>query len=54
MKGTRFKAVTSIQQTVAGELKAILEEAFSRTFDSLWERRKCSAEASWDHIERRY
>jgi hypothetical protein len=32
MKGTRFKAVSSIQQTVMTELKAIWEEAFSRAF----------------------
>jgi transposase len=37
MKGTRFEAVSSIQQTVTRELKAIREEAFSGTFDSLHE-----------------
>jgi hypothetical protein len=32
MKGTRFKDVSSIQQTVMGELKATQEEAFSWAF----------------------
>jgi hypothetical protein len=35
MNGPRFEAVTSIQQTVTRELKAILEEALSRSLDSL-------------------
>jgi hypothetical protein len=39
-EGARFQAVSSIQQTVTGELKAIREEAFSRAFDSLYERCK--------------
>jgi hypothetical protein len=34
-KGTRFETVSSIQQTVTRELKAIREEAFSRASDSL-------------------
>jgi hypothetical protein len=38
MKGTRFEDVSSIQQTVMRELKAIMEEAFSWAFDSLYER----------------
>jgi transposase-like protein len=37
MKGTRFEAISSIQQTVTRELKAIWEEAFSRAFDSLYD-----------------
>jgi hypothetical protein len=39
-KGTEFEAASSIQQTVTRELKAIQEEAFSRSFDSLYERCK--------------
>jgi hypothetical protein len=35
MKGTRFEAVSSIQQTVMRELKAIRDESFPRAFDSL-------------------
>jgi hypothetical protein len=38
MKGKRFEAVSSIQQTVTRELKAIWEEAFSLAFDLLYER----------------
>jgi hypothetical protein len=37
MKGMRFETVSSIQQTVTRELKAIREEAFSQAFDSLYE-----------------
>jgi hypothetical protein len=37
MKGTRFEAVSSIQQIVIRELKAIREEVFSQVFDSLCE-----------------
>jgi hypothetical protein len=51
MKGARFEAVSSIQQTVMRELKAIEEEAFSRAFNSLYERRKACAEAGRDYIE---
>jgi hypothetical protein len=36
----RLEAVSSIQHTVTRELKAIREEVFSRTFDSLYERCK--------------
>jgi histone-lysine N-methyltransferase SETMAR len=43
-KRTRFEDVSSIQQTVTRELKAIWEETFSRTFDSLYERCKRCAE----------
>jgi transposase len=51
MKGTRFEAVASTQQTVTRELKAIREEAFSRAFDSLYERCKRCAEAGGDYIQ---
>jgi hypothetical protein len=51
MKGTTFEAVSSIQQTVARELKAIRKEAFSWAFDSLYERCKRCAEADRDYIE---
>jgi hypothetical protein len=51
MKGTRFEAVSPLQQTVTRELKAIREEAFSRAFDSLYERCKRCAEAGGDYIE---
>jgi hypothetical protein len=44
MKGTRFKAASSIQQTLMRELKAIWEEAFSWEFDLLYERYKHYAE----------
>jgi hypothetical protein len=37
MKGTRIEAVLSVQETVIRELKAIREEAFSRSFDLLYE-----------------
>jgi hypothetical protein len=51
MKGTKFEAVSSIQQAVTRELKAILEESFPRAFDSLHERCKRCAEAGGDYIE---
>jgi hypothetical protein len=51
MKGTRFEAVSWIQQTVTRELKAIWEETFSWAFDSLYERCKLCAEAGEDYIE---
>jgi hypothetical protein len=51
MKGTRFEAVSSVQQTVTRELKAIREEAFSRALDSLYERCKLCAEAGGDYTE---
>jgi hypothetical protein len=51
MKGTRFEAVSSIQQTVTRELKAMRDEAFSRASDSLYERCKRCAEAGGDYIE---
>jgi hypothetical protein len=37
MKGTIFEDVSSIQQIVTRELKAIREEEFSRAFDSLYD-----------------
>jgi hypothetical protein len=51
MKGMRFEAVSSIQQTVTRELKAIWEEVFSRAFDSLYELCKRCAEAGGNCIE---
>jgi hypothetical protein len=36
-EGMRFKAVSSIQETVMRELKMIWEEAFSRAFCLLYE-----------------
>jgi histone-lysine N-methyltransferase SETMAR len=48
MKGTRLDVVPSIQQTVTRVLKAIRKEAFSLTFDSLYERCKYCAEADRD------
>jgi hypothetical protein len=50
MKGTRFEDVCSIKQTVTTELKAIREEAFSRAFDSLYERCLRCAEVGGDYI----
>jgi hypothetical protein len=38
IKGTRFEAVSSIQQTATRDLKVIREEAFSLALDSLYER----------------
>jgi transposase len=54
MKRKRFKAVSSIQQTVMRKLKAIREEAFSWEFDSLYEQYKRCAEAGGDSIELQY
>jgi hypothetical protein len=51
MKGTRFEAVSSIQQTVMREVKAIREEAFSWAFNSLYEQCKHRAEAGGDYIK---
>jgi cation transport regulator ChaB len=51
VKGKRFQADSSIQQTVTRELKAIREEAFSRALNSLYEQYKRCAEASGDDIE---
>jgi hypothetical protein len=51
MKGTRFEVVSSLQQTVARELKAVREEAFSLAFDSLYERCERYAEAGGDNTE---
>jgi hypothetical protein len=51
MKGARLEAVSLIQTTVTKELKAIGEQAFSRAFDSLYERCKRCAEAGGHYIE---
>jgi hypothetical protein len=51
VKLTRFKAVSSIQQSVTRELKAIGGERVSRAFDSLYERYKRWAEAGGNYIE---
>jgi transposase len=51
MKGTRFEAVSSIQQTVPRKLKAIREEAFSWAFNSLYKRYECCVEVGGDCIE---
>jgi hypothetical protein len=50
LSGTRFEAVSSIQQAVMTELKVILEEAFSWALVSLYERSK-PAKVGGDHIE---
>jgi hypothetical protein len=51
MKGTRVDTVSSIQQTMTRELKAIREEAFSWAFDSLYEQCKRCVEGGGDYIE---
>jgi hypothetical protein len=51
MKGMRYEAVSSIQQTVMRKLKAIREEAFSQAFGSLYEQCKSCAEVGGDCIE---
>lgn len=51
MKGTRFETVSSIQPPVMRELKAVREEAFSRAFDSLYERCIRCVEAGGDCVE---
>jgi hypothetical protein len=51
MKGMRFVAVSSIQQTVTRELKAMREEAFSTEFDLLCEQCKHCVELGGDYIE---
>jgi hypothetical protein len=50
MKGTRFEALSSVQQTVTKELEEKVDEAFSRAFDSLYERCK-RAEVGENYIE---
>jgi hypothetical protein len=50
MKGMRFEAVSLIHWTVARELKAVWEEAFSRAFSSLYEQYKCCAIAGRNSI----
>jgi hypothetical protein len=51
MKGMRFEAVSSIQQTVMRELKAIREEVFSQALDSLYVQCKRSTESGGDYSE---
>jgi hypothetical protein len=51
MKGRRFEAVPSIQQTMTRELRAVRDEAFSGTLGSLYEGGKCCAEADGDDTE---
>jgi hypothetical protein len=51
MNGMRFEAVSSIQQTVTKELKAIWEEALSQAFDLLYEQCKHCVEVGRDYIE---
>jgi hypothetical protein len=51
MKGTRFEAASSSQQTVTRQLKAIREEEISRPFNSLYDRCKRCVEAGGDYIE---
>jgi hypothetical protein len=51
MKGTRIKAVSSIEQTVPRKLKAIWDRAFSLALDLLYERCKRCAEVGGDCIE---
>lgn len=47
IRGTRFKAVSSIEQTVTRELKAVQTEVFSWAFSSLYEWCKCVPEQAW-------
>jgi hypothetical protein len=54
MKGTRFEAVFSIQQTLMRELKAIWEKVFSWAIGLLYEQCKCCADMVWDNIEEWY
>jgi hypothetical protein len=51
IKRAIFKAVSLIQESVMRELKAKREEAFSRSFGSLYERCKRCAEPGGDYIE---
>jgi hypothetical protein len=51
MEGTRLGAVPSLQQTVAGGLKAIPEEALSGAFGPLYEPCKLCTEVGGDHNE---
>jgi hypothetical protein len=50
MKGIRFEAATSIQETLTREIKVIREVAFSRALNPLYEQRKCT-EVGGDYIE---
>jgi hypothetical protein len=51
MKGTRFEAVSSIQQTVTRELKEMQEEVFSLVFNSFYEQCEHCAKAGGKLIE---
>jgi hypothetical protein len=51
MKGTRFEAVSSIQQTVTRKPKPIQADAFSWVFDPLYGRCKRRAESGRDYTE---
>jgi hypothetical protein len=50
MNGTRFEAVSSIQQTVMRELKTAWEWAFSQAFNSLYGRYRHCDEVGWYYI----
>jgi hypothetical protein len=50
MKGTGFKAISLIHQTVTRELKVIWEEALSRAFDLSYERYKRCAVVGGDYM----
>jgi hypothetical protein len=50
MKGTRFEAVSSIQQNVTRELKAIREETFSRCMNFVRKRAGTILSESIIHI----
>jgi hypothetical protein len=52
MQVKRFEAVSSIQRTVMSELKVTRKEAFSRAFNSLYERCKHCAEVGGECTER--
>jgi hypothetical protein len=54
MKGSRFWAVSSIQQAVTRELKAIREESFSWAFNSLYERCKPCVEVRGYYTDWQY
>jgi hypothetical protein len=53
-KWTGSEALSSIRQTVQGELKTIQQVAFSQAVDSLYERCKRCAESGGDYIQRWY
>jgi hypothetical protein len=51
INGTGFEVVSSIQEILTNELKAIRKEAFPRIFVSLYERFKRLDEAGWEYIK---